>query len=188
MRTIIFRFAVSACLHAIILLGADKNGKSIYPEQHFDIYHVLRCSSASPCSLSALSVPPPSGIFSCWHLAAPPPAAGGLDFSSLLGVGGGAAAASNPWAVPPQSASSSSSTPASNAPAASTPSGTGTGTATPSPAPAPAAVGNPEETYASQLTQMNDMGFTDREACVRALVASQGNVNIAVERILGGGV
>ncbi|CAN0456952.1 unnamed protein product, partial [Ectocarpus fasciculatus] len=52
----------------------------------------------------------------------------------------------------------------------------------------PAAVANPEETYAAQLTQMNDMGFTDRAACVRALVASQGNVNMAVERMLGGGV
>lgn len=60
-------------------------------------------------------------------------------------------------------------------------------TRAPAPTPTPA-VANPEETYAAQLTQMNDMGFTDRAACVRALVASQGNVNAAVERMLGGGV
>lgn len=91
------------------------------------------------------------------------------------------AASSNPWAAvpPPSSSSSSSSSSAPNA--QQTP-------AAPTPAPAPAVVANPEETYASQLTQMNDMGFTDTAACVRALVASQGNVNMAVERMLGGGV
>lgn len=94
-----------------------------------------------------------------------PPAAGGLDFSSLLGAagtGGTGTTGGNPWAAPP-----------STTPAAATP--------------APAAA-NPEETYATQLTQMNDMGFTDRAACVRALVACQGNVNAAVERLLGGDV
>lgn len=122
--------------------------------------------------------------------AAPPAAAGGLDFSSLLGLGGGAGA-SNPWAVPPPAASSSSATPSSSSSSTSPSSSTATGTApAPAPAatPAPAPVTNPEETYAAQLTQMNDMGFTDTAACVRALVASQGNVNIAVERMLGGGV
>ncbi|CAM9996790.1 unnamed protein product [Ectocarpus sp. 12 AP-2014] len=110
-----------------------------------------------------------------------PPAAGGLDFSTLLG---GAGAANNPWAAaPPASSSSSSSSPSSNT---TTPSATAA-TPTPSASTAPP-VANPEETYAAQLTQMNDMGFTDRAACVRALVASQGNVNMAVERMLGGGV
>ena len=113
-------------------------------------------------------------FFSPPPLASRPPAsppAGGLDFSALLGGGVGA---SNPWAVPPASSSSSTS----NAPA-------------PAPATAGSAaapVANPEETYAAQLSQMNDMGFTDTAACVRALVSSQGNVNMAVERMLGGGV
>ncbi|CAM9306645.1 unnamed protein product [Ectocarpus sp. 13 AM-2016] len=108
-----------------------------------------------------------------------PPAAGGLDFSTLLG---GAGAANNPWAAAPP-ASSSSSSPSSNT---TTPSSTA---ATPPPSASLAPpVANPEDMYAAQLTQMNDMGFTDRAACVRALVASQGNVNMAVERMLGGGV
>lgn len=50
----------------------------------------------------------------------------------------------------------------------------------------PAAEANPEETYASQLTQLNAMGFSDRSANIRALVASRGNVNMAVERLIGG--
>ncbi|CAN0585645.1 unnamed protein product [Ectocarpus sp. 12 AP-2014] len=100
------------------------------------------------------------------------------------GAGGSAGAANNPWAAaPPASSSSSSSSPSSNT---TTPSATAA-TPTPSASTAPP-VANPEETYAAQLTQMNDMGFTDRAACVRALVASQGNVNMAVERMLGGGV
>lgn len=113
------------------------------------------------------------------------PAAGGLDFSQLLGAGGGFGAGANPWGVPPPPSSSSSSS--TNAPQ----SATSAPAATPAPAPTPtppAAVANPEETYAAQLTQMNDMGFTDRAACIRALVSSQGNVNAAVERMLGGGV
>lgn len=45
---------------------------------------------------------------------------------------------------------------------------------------------NPEELYASQLTQLVDMGFSNREQNVRALQATQGNVHAAVERLLSG--
>lgn len=89
-------------------------------------------------------------------------------------------AGANPWGVPPPPPPSSSS-----ASSTSVPGATPAPAATPTP---PAALANPEETYAAQLTQMNDMGFTDRAACIRALVSSQGNVNAAVERMLGGGV
>ncbi|EQC32825.1 hypothetical protein SDRG_09363 [Saprolegnia diclina VS20] len=52
---------------------------------------------------------------------------------------------------------------------------------------APAApAGNPEELYASQLTQLVDMGFTNRDQNLRALQATFGNVNAAVDRILSG--
>ncbi|CAM9695909.1 unnamed protein product [Choristocarpus tenellus] len=101
------------------------------------------------------------GDFANLNLGGAPPAAptGGLDFSALLGGGG----SGTPGTVPGQSTS---------------------GVA---PVPQPAAV-NPEETYASQITQMSDMGFTDRQACIRALVRTRGNVNAAVEQMLGGGV
>jgi len=45
----------------------------------------------------------------------------------------------------------------------------------------------PEVRFADQLTQLEGMGFTDRAANLRALTASQGNVNAAVERLLSGG-
>ena len=47
-------------------------------------------------------------------------------------------------------------------------------------------VGNPEEVYASQLTQLSDMGFSNRDQNIRALQATFGDVNAAVERILSG--
>lgn len=49
---------------------------------------------------------------------------------------------------------------------------------------APAAPANPEVAYATQLQQLQDMGFFDRESNVRALVATGGNVHAAVERLL----
>lgn len=52
----------------------------------------------------------------------------------------------------------------------------------------PAANVNLEELYASQLTQLNDMGFSNREQNLRALQATQGNVHAAVERLLSGTV
>lgn len=45
---------------------------------------------------------------------------------------------------------------------------------------------DPAERYASQLQQLVDMGFSDREANLRALQTTSGNVNAAVERLLGG--
>lgn len=43
---------------------------------------------------------------------------------------------------------------------------------------------SPEVRFESQLQQLEGMGFTDREANLRALIASNGNVNAAVERLL----
>lgn len=44
----------------------------------------------------------------------------------------------------------------------------------------------PEVRFAEQLRQLEDMGFTDREQNIRALTATSGNVQFAVERILSG--
>ncbi|XP_010548158.1 PREDICTED: ubiquitin domain-containing protein DSK2b-like isoform X2 [Tarenaya hassleriana] len=43
----------------------------------------------------------------------------------------------------------------------------------------------PEELYATQLQQLQEMGFFDREENIRALRAAHGNVHAAVERLLG---
>ncbi|XP_010548223.1 PREDICTED: ubiquitin domain-containing protein DSK2a-like [Tarenaya hassleriana] len=45
--------------------------------------------------------------------------------------------------------------------------------------------GPPEELYATQLSQLQEMGFFDTGENVRALVATAGNVHAAVERLLG---
>ncbi len=84
-------------------------------------------------------------------------ATGGLDFSSLLGRGAGTTGI----VAQQQQQHSVPNTPA-----------------TP--------LQRPEERYSNQLDQLNSMGFSDRAANVRALVASQGNVNAAVERLISG--
>lgn len=62
--------------------------------------------------------------------------------------------------------------------------GAGAGiTATP---PAPAAPMDPAVRFASQLQQLQDMGFSDQAANLAALQATGGSVNAAVERLLGG--
>jgi len=43
----------------------------------------------------------------------------------------------------------------------------------------------PEELYATQLSQLQEMGFFDTQENIRALSATAGNVNAAVERLLG---
>ncbi|KAL9244805.1 hypothetical protein vseg_018531 [Gypsophila vaccaria] len=43
----------------------------------------------------------------------------------------------------------------------------------------------PEELYATQLTQLQEMGFFDAQENIRALQATRGNVHAAVERLLG---
>lgn len=55
----------------------------------------------------------------------------------------------------------------------------------PSPAP-PADTRPPEERFASQLAQMTEMGFTDTAQNIRALQATGGNVQFAIDRILDG--
>lgn len=60
--------------------------------------------------------------------------------------------------------------------------GAGAGGAT---SPPPADTRPPEEVYADQLRALNDMGFFDFEANVRALRRSGGSVQGAVEQLLG---
>jgi len=43
----------------------------------------------------------------------------------------------------------------------------------------------PEELYATQLTQLQEMGFIDTAENIQALLATAGNVHAAVERLLG---
>jgi len=42
----------------------------------------------------------------------------------------------------------------------------------------------PEERYRNQLELLTGMGFTNREANLQALIATYGDVNAAVERLL----
>lgn len=46
----------------------------------------------------------------------------------------------------------------------------------------------PEDRFASQLDQLASMGFVDRQANVQALIATMGDVNAAVERLLASNV
>jgi len=46
----------------------------------------------------------------------------------------------------------------------------------------------PEQRFASQLDQLASMGFNDRQANVQALIATMGDVNAAVERLLASNV
>jgi ubiquilin len=46
-------------------------------------------------------------------------------------------------------------------------------------------VGNPREVYAAQLQQLKDMGFPNESANLAALQQSQGNLDFAIERLLG---
>lgn len=45
----------------------------------------------------------------------------------------------------------------------------------------------PEERYSSQLEQLSAMGFVNREANLQALIATFGDINAAVERLLSSG-
>jgi ubiquilin len=98
-------------------------------------------------------------------MAAPPQ--GGLDFSSLLGGsgtsgGGGASVAANPlfpFMMPPSSGGFGAGQPSSQQPA-------------------------PGQRFRVQLQNLQDMGFTDRSANIRALTTSHGNVNRAIEILL----
>jgi ubiquilin len=50
--------------------------------------------------------------------------------------------------------------------------------------PTPPPPADPETAYAAQLAALHDMGFWDRQQNLRALLASGGDVNGAVERLL----
>ena len=104
-------------------------------------------------------------------IPAPAPA-GGLDFSNLLGAGGtrsGATAVApmvNPFMFPfmPPAASGT------GGPAAVI----GGSAAQPAPG----------QRFRQQLQSLQDMGFTDRSANIRALSSAHGNVNRAIEILL----
>lgn len=49
----------------------------------------------------------------------------------------------------------------------------------------PVPQGNPREIYREQLQQLRDMGFPNEEANIAALQQAQGNVQFALERLLG---
>lgn len=53
------------------------------------------------------------------------------------------------------------------------------------PLPFAAAVANPREAYAAQLEQLRAMGFPNEQANIAALQQSQGNIEFAIERLLG---
>lgn len=53
--------------------------------------------------------------------------------------------------------------------------------------PQPADTRPPEERFQVQLQQLQDMGFSNAQQNVRALLATGGNVHAAIEYILGGG-
>jgi ubiquilin len=44
----------------------------------------------------------------------------------------------------------------------------------------------PEQRYSAQLEQLTSMGFVNREANLQALIATFGDVNAAVDRLIGG--
>ena len=43
----------------------------------------------------------------------------------------------------------------------------------------------PEARFQQQLEQLNSMGFVNREANLQALIATGGDINAAIERLLG---
>jgi len=46
---------------------------------------------------------------------------------------------------------------------------------------------DPHVVFAAQLRQLHEMGFVDDEANIRVLRQTNGNVNAALDRLLGGG-
>ena len=48
----------------------------------------------------------------------------------------------------------------------------------------PAPVADPSAAYAAQLQALTDMGFPDRDANLRALVATGGNLEAAIARLV----
>ena len=44
---------------------------------------------------------------------------------------------------------------------------------------------SPEVRFQTQLDQLNSMGFVNREANLQALITTGGDINAAIERLLG---
>ena len=126
-----------------------------------------------------LFFPPPPGAFGAPALPAAGTAANGapnVDFGNLLSNMGVATYSSGP--PPPAPASWLDESPQPSGASSSSTSGSAS-TATP---PEPTA----NARYATQLTQLQNMGFSDEAANLEALAQSGGNLNAAVERLLGG--
>merc|ERR1719502_1128832 len=154
--------------------------------------------SGAPFPFGAgLFPPPPPPPVALPPAPAPPldPIVQNLDFSNLLSQFGStnispppvprapvapqatapnvaAPTAGSPTVATPAAAASAAAAPAAPvAPAAPAPA------ATPSPPSPPAEESIPDEQYASQLRQLNDMGFGDNAANLRALTQTMGNVD-----------
>ena len=93
----------------------------------------------------------------------------------MAGAAGGAATV-----PPPQSFDLGAMMQLLNQNGAAGPLAAGAAAATPAAPPA-----NPGQLYAAQLQTLTEMGFFDADANLRALVATGGNVQAAVERLLG---
>ena len=39
--------------------------------------------------------------------------------------------------------------------------------------------------FASQLEKLREMGFDDEKKCIKALIATNGSINIAIEKLMG---
>jgi ubiquilin len=104
---------------------------------------------------------------------APPPSAGGLDFSSLLGTGGvTGGTAPSPFMFPFMP------------PVAGGVTGAGTAASIIGGSRSVAQPAAPGQRFRMQLQSLHDMGFTDRSANIRALTSTSGNVNRAIEVLL----
>lgn len=90
---------------------------------------------------------------------------GGLNFDSLLAANGLGSSGANPFMGFPPVNNNFNPSPSSATPPMSV---------------------DPAVRYAAQLQQLQDMGFVDQAANLRALQTTGGNVNAAVERLLGG--
>jgi hypothetical protein len=99
-------------------------------------------------------------------IPASPAPAGGLDFSNLLGSGGTRSGVTAPLVFPFMPPS---------------PGGAGGPTAAIGRSAAQPA---PGQRFRQQLQSLDDMGFTDRSANIRALASAHGNVNRAIEILL----
>ncbi|KAI1087269.1 ubiquitin-domain-containing protein [Rostrohypoxylon terebratum] len=131
---------------------------------------------AQAAGAQTASNPPPNpfaGLFGPAGIFAPPAGSGAPDARAGSGGGGGGGGGSNPFGnmppVQPEMLQQMIQM---------------LGMGSPSSSPAPADTRPPEERYAEQLRQLNDMGFYDFDRNVAALRRSGGSVQGAIEHLL----